>query len=110
MLSYSEVWNALKETDEDPANPNNVILLYTNESRSKNLNGGNVGDWNREHVWAKSMAILVQAWGLAPTFTICARLMFKSTAPEEIWILTTAALNMRKHPEIIMTEIHGSPR
>ncbi|MFT7822190.1 endonuclease I family protein [Bacillus siamensis] len=54
MLSYSEVWNALKETDEDPANPNNVILLYTNESRSKNLNGGNVGDWNREHVWAKS--------------------------------------------------------
>ncbi|MFP4959663.1 endonuclease I family protein [Bacillus subtilis] len=54
MLSYSEVWNALKETDEDPRNPNNVILLYTNESRSKNLNGGNVGDWNREHVWAKS--------------------------------------------------------
>ncbi|MGQ8922903.1 endonuclease I family protein [Bacillus halotolerans] len=54
MLSYSEVWNALKETDADPANPNNVILLYTNESRSKNLNGGNVGDWNREHVWAKS--------------------------------------------------------
>ncbi|MCI3985581.1 endonuclease [Bacillus vallismortis] len=53
-LSYSEVWNALKETDEDPRNPNNVILLYTNESRSKNLNGGNVGDWNREHVWAKS--------------------------------------------------------
>ncbi|PJY99355.1 ribonuclease [Bacillus vallismortis] len=53
-LSYSEVWNALKETDEDPRNPNHVILLYTNESRSKNLNGGNVGDWNREHVWAKS--------------------------------------------------------
>ena len=32
-LSYSQVWNALKETDEDPANPNNVILLYTQESR-----------------------------------------------------------------------------
>ncbi|MCY7947492.1 endonuclease [Bacillus atrophaeus] len=54
MLSYSEVWTALKETDEDPANPNNVILLYTNESRAKSLNGGSVGDWNREHVWAKS--------------------------------------------------------
>lgn len=34
-LSYSQVWNALKETDEDPANPNNVILLYTQESRPK---------------------------------------------------------------------------
>ncbi|AGF26368.1 extracellular ribonuclease [Bacillus velezensis M27] len=53
-LSYSQVWNALKETDEDPANPNNVILLYTQESRAKSKNGGSVGDWNREHVWAKS--------------------------------------------------------
>lgn len=54
QLSYSQVWDALKVTDEDPNNPNNVILLYTGESRSKSLNGGNVGDWNREHTWAKS--------------------------------------------------------
>ncbi|WP_425023883.1 endonuclease I family protein [Planococcus ruber] len=54
QLSYSAVWDALKVTDEDPNNPNNVILLYTGESRSKSLNGGNVGDWNREHTWAKS--------------------------------------------------------
>lgn len=54
QLSYSGVWDALKVTDEDPNNPNNVILLYTGESRSKSLNGGNVGDWNREHTWAKS--------------------------------------------------------
>ncbi|PWW29388.1 hypothetical protein DFO73_10418 [Cytobacillus oceanisediminis] len=54
VISYSDVWDALKETDEDPANPDNVILFYTGESRSENLNGGNVGDWNREHVWAKS--------------------------------------------------------
>lgn len=54
QLSYSQVWDALKTTDEDPNNPNNVLLLYTGESRSKALNGGNVGDWNREHVWAKS--------------------------------------------------------
>ncbi|WP_397443542.1 endonuclease I family protein [Planococcus sp. 107-1] len=54
QLSYSAVWDALKVTDEDPNNPNNVILLYTGESRSKGLNGGNVGDWNREHTWAKS--------------------------------------------------------
>ncbi|QMT18214.1 endonuclease [Planococcus maritimus] len=53
-LSYSQVWDALKITDEDPNNANNVLLLYTGESRSKSLNGGNVGDWNREHTWAKS--------------------------------------------------------
>ncbi|AIY05681.1 deoxyribonuclease I [Planococcus sp. PAMC 21323] len=54
QLSYSQVWDALKITDEDPTNSNNVLLLYSGESRSKSLNGGNVGDWNREHTWAKS--------------------------------------------------------
>ncbi|MFE7897536.1 endonuclease I family protein [Streptomyces sp. NPDC057424] len=53
-LSYSAVWNALKVTDQDPRNSNNVILLYSGISRSKSLNGGDTGDWNREHVWAKS--------------------------------------------------------
>lgn len=53
-LSYSAVWDALKETDEDPSNSGNVILLYSGVSRSKSANGGNTGDWNREHVWAKS--------------------------------------------------------
>ncbi|WP_069771087.1 endonuclease I family protein [Streptomyces sp. LUP30] len=53
-ISYSAVWNALKVTDQDPSNSNNVILMYSGVSRSKSLNGGAVGDWNREHVWAKS--------------------------------------------------------
>ncbi|MEC4020326.1 endonuclease I family protein [Streptomyces sp. H27-D2] len=53
-LSYDEVWEALKATDEDPANASNVILLYTGRSQSKTTNGGNPDDWNREHVWAKS--------------------------------------------------------
>ncbi|MFI8945158.1 endonuclease I family protein [Streptomyces sp. NPDC053750] len=53
-LSYSAVWDALKATDQDPANSGNVILLYSGISRSKSLNGGDTGDWNREHVWAKS--------------------------------------------------------
>ncbi|MET8566660.1 endonuclease [Streptomyces sp. NPDC004783] len=53
-LSYSAVWDALKNTDQDPANSGNVILLYSGISRSKSLNGGDTGDWNREHVWAKS--------------------------------------------------------
>jgi uncharacterized protein len=54
QLSYSEVWDALKVTDEDPTNPDNVILLYSGDSRSKDRNGGMIGDWNREHTWAKS--------------------------------------------------------
>ncbi|MDF2036118.1 endonuclease [Cytobacillus oceanisediminis] len=53
-ISYSNVWEALRETDEDPANSNNVILLYTGRSQGKFTNGSGVNDWNREHVWAKS--------------------------------------------------------
>jgi len=53
-LSYSNVWGALRVTDEDPNNSNNVILLYTGRSQGKYTNGSNVDDWNREHVWAKS--------------------------------------------------------
>ncbi len=53
-ISYDQVWNALKDTDQDPNNANNVILLYSGRSQSKSTNGGNANDWNREHVWAKS--------------------------------------------------------
>ncbi|MDY7089135.1 MAG: endonuclease [Actinomycetota bacterium] len=53
-LSYDGVWNALKVTDQDPANSANVKLFYSGLSRSKSLNGGGSGDWNREHVWAQS--------------------------------------------------------
>ncbi|WP_425325255.1 endonuclease [Planococcus soli] len=63
QLSYSQVWDALKTTDEDPNNLNNVLLLYSGESRSKSLNGGNVGDWNREHTWAKSHGSFGTAMG-----------------------------------------------
>ncbi|NBE56687.1 endonuclease I family protein [Streptomyces boluensis] len=53
-LSYDQVWDALRATDEDPNNSSNVILLYTGRSQSKTANGGDPDDWNREHVWAKS--------------------------------------------------------
>ena len=53
-LSYDQVWEALKVTDQDPNNAANVILLYSGRSQSKTTNGGDVDDWNREHVWAKS--------------------------------------------------------
>ncbi|WP_234426867.1 endonuclease I family protein [Streptomyces niger] len=53
-LSYDQVWDALKVTDQDPKNSGNVILLYTGRSQSKDDNGGDPDQWNREHVWAKS--------------------------------------------------------
>ncbi|GHH50413.1 endonuclease [Lentzea cavernae] len=53
-LSYDQVWDALKATDQDPANANNVKLLYSGISLPKTSNGGGGDQWNREHVWAKS--------------------------------------------------------
>ncbi len=53
-LSYDQVWDALRDTDQDPANPSHVVELYSGRSISKTSNGGGVDDWNREHVWAKS--------------------------------------------------------
>ena len=53
-FSYASLWTALAQTDEDPNNPNNVILFYTGRSQDKDAHGGNADDWNREHVWAKS--------------------------------------------------------
>lgn len=66
LLTYTNVWTALQQTDLDPSNSNNVLLIYgyddndgnvtTDRTRNKNNNGGNVGDWNREHTYAKSLA------------------------------------------------------
>ena len=58
-LSYSEVWSVLTHSDEDPANPDNVIEIYTGNSIAKWSNGSgaqssNPDAWNREHVWSKS--------------------------------------------------------
>ncbi|MGW3405925.1 endonuclease I family protein [Streptomyces zhihengii] len=53
-LSYDQVWDALKTTDEDPADASKVIDLYTGRSLPKSDNGGGEDQWNREHVWAKS--------------------------------------------------------
>lgn len=50
-FSYSDAWKALIETDEDPNNPSNFILIYTGRSIPKT---STYPLWNREHVWAKS--------------------------------------------------------
>ncbi|MBS4752245.1 endonuclease [Nocardioides sp. zg-ZUI104] len=53
-ISYSTVWDALKVTDADPANSANVLTFYSGVSMPKSANGGNSGNWNREHVWPQS--------------------------------------------------------
>lgn len=61
-LPYSsssfDVWDALDITDEDPENPNNVVLMYTGRSQAKGQKSGqgNLGqdNWNREHSYPKS--------------------------------------------------------
>ncbi len=73
FLTYSQVWNACQETDLDPADltNTNVQLIYgfsngtcpavdpaddDHRTRNKNSNGGaQTCEWNREHVYAKSL-------------------------------------------------------
>lgn len=57
--SNTDVWDILKNVDEDPSNSSNVILLYTGRSQAKSENSGESSTagnnrWNREHVWSKS--------------------------------------------------------
>lgn len=53
-LTYAQVWEALKKTDEDPNNEGHIMLFYTGRSQDKSTNGPHPDDWNREHIWAKS--------------------------------------------------------
>ncbi len=57
VTNYDGVWDGLKYADEDPANPNNVILIYDGRSRAKSLQGTGADNWNREHVWPNGIGI-----------------------------------------------------
>jgi endonuclease I len=53
-LSITDVWDILKETDRDPNNPDNVILIYSGVSINAAQEYNSAKGWTREHVWAKS--------------------------------------------------------
>jgi endonuclease I/chitodextrinase len=66
FLSYTPgVWDALKQADLESSNSSKVILVYgysdtdgnsnTDRTRDVNNNGGGSSDWNREHVYPKSL-------------------------------------------------------
>ena len=50
--SYDSARDILQESDEDPNNPNNIILIYNRASVVSTWDGGVT--WNREHVWPQS--------------------------------------------------------
>lgn len=52
-VTYGEARYILDETDADPSNPNNVILVYLGTSVSGVWDYGVT--WNREHVWPRSL-------------------------------------------------------
>lgn len=68
FISYSNIWEADKITDMDPADNSKVLLVYgwengtdtdvTNDrNRDKTNNGAANGQWNREHVFAKALGV-----------------------------------------------------
>ena len=63
----TDTWDILQESDQDPNENNNMILVYTGRSQEKgyrdgsgnysqyeNGNGNQNNSWNREHIWPKS--------------------------------------------------------
>lgn len=52
--SSTDVWDILKESDRDPNNSDNVILIYTGWSVNGAQEYNSGSGWSREHVWAKS--------------------------------------------------------
>ncbi|QLY39855.1 DUF5011 domain-containing protein [Hujiaoplasma nucleasis] len=55
-VTYDDARYILDETDQDPNNPNNVILVYTQQSVDGEwyCPSGSC-TWNREHVWPQSL-------------------------------------------------------
>ncbi|WP_086029052.1 endonuclease [Tenacibaculum holothuriorum] len=67
FLTYTpDTWEASKATDVNPNNSSEVLLIYgwengsdgtivNDRTRGINNNGGGQGEWNREHVFARSL-------------------------------------------------------
>lgn len=57
--TYSDVIDILKEADQNPANSNQVWLVYLETGRAKldfQTTSNNTGTWNREHTFPRSRA------------------------------------------------------
>ena len=59
-VTYDEARYALAATDQDPADSNRLILIYSWESKHANndwINNNSTDGWNREHLWPNSLGI-----------------------------------------------------
>ncbi|HAI19961.1 MAG TPA: endonuclease I, partial [Xanthomarina gelatinilytica] len=57
--TYADVIDILKEADQNPANSNQVWLVYLEQGRPKldfQVTSDNTGTWNREHTFPRSRA------------------------------------------------------
>lgn len=57
--TYNDCIDILKEADQNPANSNQVWLVYLEQGRAKldfQTTSNNVGTWNREHTFPRSRA------------------------------------------------------
>ncbi|KAB8151889.1 T9SS type A sorting domain-containing protein [Kordia sp. TARA_039_SRF] len=57
--TYADVYDILREADQNPANSNQVWLVYTEQGRAKldvQSGSNNTGTWNREHTFPRSLA------------------------------------------------------
>ena len=55
--TYADIIDILKKADQNPANSNQVWLLYTEEGRAKldfQTTSNSIGKWNREHTFPRS--------------------------------------------------------
>ena len=55
--TYADIIDILKEADQNPANSNQVWLVYTEQGRAKldfQTTSDNSGKWNREHTYPRS--------------------------------------------------------
>lgn len=55
--TYSDVYDIITVADQNPANNNQVWLIYTEQPRSKldrQVGSSIVGKWNREHIYCQS--------------------------------------------------------
>lgn len=60
VISYGGLRDALQNSDEDPNNPNNIILLYTGNSIPSTWDSSAL-PWNREHTWPKSHGTITES-------------------------------------------------
>ena len=51
----NELGSVLKDVDEDPNNPSNMVLFYTHNSITK-VNSSSAKNWNREHCWPQNLS------------------------------------------------------